>query len=30
MSQNHINPDLAVEVFALEPDDQDGGAPPAR
>jgi uncharacterized protein YbcI len=30
MSQNHIDPDLAVEVFALEPDHQDGGAPPAR
>src|SRR3954468_15410294 len=25
MSQNHIDPDLAVEVFALEPDHQDGG-----
>src|SRR5215210_1638907 len=29
MSQNHIDPDLAVEVFALEADHQDGGAPTA-
>jgi uncharacterized protein YbcI len=29
MSQNHIDPDLAVEVFALEPNHQDGDAPTA-
>jgi|SRR5215210_1449922 len=30
MSQNHIDPDLAVEVFTLEPQGQDGdGQAPA-
>lgn len=29
MSTNHIDPDLAVEIFVLAPDDEDsGGAPP--
>jgi len=29
MSQNHIDPDLAVEVFVLEPEDRAGKSPRA-
>jgi uncharacterized protein YbcI len=29
MSQNHIDPDLAVEVFVLEPEGADGAREPS-
>jgi uncharacterized protein YbcI len=30
MSQSHIDPDLAAEIFVLEPEKKANGGPPAE